>query len=32
MIPGEAIARGVYCISPDCRCGSDDIINKNNGE
>lgn len=31
MILGEAISRGVFCISSNCLSGPSDIINKNNG-
>ncbi len=31
MVLGEAISHGIYCISSDCKTGTTDIINDNNG-
>lgn len=31
MVLGEAISRGIFCISSDCLSGPSDIINDNNG-
>ena len=31
MVLGEAISRGIFCISSDCLSGPSDIINRNNG-
>ncbi|ETS31411.1 UDP-D-galactose--(glucosyl)lipopolysaccharide-1,6-D-galactosyltransferase [Photorhabdus temperata] len=32
MVLAEAISYGIYCISSDCKCGPNDIINDLNGE
>ncbi|MBS9439747.1 lipopolysaccharide 1,6-galactosyltransferase [Photorhabdus noenieputensis] len=32
MVLAEAISYGIYCISSDCQCGPNDIINNLNGE
>ncbi|CAQ82456.1 MULTISPECIES: lipopolysaccharide 1,6-galactosyltransferase [Photorhabdus] len=32
MVLAEAISYGIYCISSDCKCGPNDIINSLNGE
>ncbi|MEK9495543.1 lipopolysaccharide 1,6-galactosyltransferase [Photorhabdus sp. P32] len=32
MVLAEAISYGIYCISSDCQCGPNDIINDLNGE